>query len=76
MHNEMYIGDFLTQTSNGILWSLYCLGRNMDAQEILYQETLTLLPNPDDQITKEVFTELKYVRACLKEALRFKIPIE
>ena len=44
----------------------------MEVQETLYEETLNLLPNPDDQITKEVFTELKYVRACLKEALRFE----
>ncbi|XP_061192018.1 cytochrome P450 10-like [Saccostrea echinata] len=56
-------------TSSGSLWALYCLAKNPEVQEKLYEETKRVLPN-NETITPEKLSELQYVKAILKETFR------
>lgn len=49
----------------------YFLAKNPSAQEKLRDELKRLLPKKDTPITKEIIDEAKYLRACVKETLRF-----
>ncbi|KAL3868739.1 hypothetical protein ACJMK2_041508 [Sinanodonta woodiana] len=55
-------------TSNAILWTLYCLAKNPEVQETLYNETLAGINN--EQINADNISKLSYVKAVLKESLR------
>jgi len=59
----------LFQTSNAMLWTLYCLAENPEAQQKLYEETQSTL-GEDGQINAQNLSKLTYVKAVLKEALR------
>jgi len=59
------------QTSAAIASILYQLSLNPDKQEKLYQEINTVLPSPDSQLTAESIETLGYLKACVKETLRF-----
>lgn len=52
-----------------MLWSLYCLAENPEAQERMFEETKTVLGDGSD-ITPENITKLSYVKAVLKETFR------
>lgn len=60
-------------TSNAMLWTLYCLAENSEAQQKMYEETKAVLGDSKD-INAENISKLTYVKAVLKEALR-KYPI-
>lgn len=59
----------LRQTSNALLWTLYCLAKNPEIQEAAYRATENVLPGRAP-VTAESLQSLQYVRACLKEAFR------
>ena len=59
----------LFQTSNAMLWTLYCLAENPEAQQKLYEETQSTL-GEDGQINAQNLPKLTYVKAVLKESLR------
>jgi len=47
------------------------LSENQEKQEKLRQELKRVMPNPDSPITAEMLNEMKYLRACIKEGMRF-----
>ena len=52
-----------------MLWTLYCLAENPEAQEKLYQESFKAL-GEDGQIDANNISKLTYVKAVLKETFR------
>lgn len=60
---------FSLQTSNGTIWTLYCLAQNPEAQEKIYEELSRVLPG-DGEITAKHLTDIPYIKACLKETFR------
>ncbi|XP_036331403.1 cytochrome P450 12b1, mitochondrial-like [Rhagoletis pomonella] len=59
-------------TSSAFISTLYLLSTNPEKQEALRKELLTLLPQENAPLTQENTKNLPYLRACIKEALRFK----
>ncbi|GAB0093360.1 hypothetical protein DMENIID0001_084500 [Sergentomyia squamirostris] len=57
-------------TSAAVFSVLYCLAINPEKQEILRSEVLTALPEKTSQLTAENLSNLPYLEACIKEALR------
>ncbi|XP_059477794.1 probable cytochrome P450 49a1 [Neocloeon triangulifer] len=58
-------------TANSAAMVLYYLAKNPKAQEKLYQEVKSVVPtNPNESITSSHLNKMKYMRACLKEAMR------
>ncbi|XP_054706878.1 probable cytochrome P450 49a1 [Uloborus diversus] len=57
-------------TSHTVGFMLYHLSKHPDKQEILFDELKRLLPNKGDRISPEVFSELRYLKSCLKESIR------
>jgi cytochrome P450 family 12 len=47
------------------------LSENPEKQEKLRQELKRIMPNPAAPITAEMLNEMKYLRACIKEGMRF-----
>eukprot|EP00475_Leptophrys_vorax_P000758 TRINITY_DN10413_c0_g2_i1.p1 TRINITY_DN10413_c0_g2~~TRINITY_DN10413_c0_g2_i1.p1 ORF type:complete len:495 (-),score=138.54 TRINITY_DN10413_c0_g2_i1:96-1580(-) len=70
-------------TTHSIEWLLHNLGRNEDAQRKLREEVLNVV-GTTGAVTLEKMKELKYLKACVKESLRYtptvggitKIPAE
>lgn len=59
------------KTSHSLTNVMLYLSANQDKQEILYQELKKLLPDPSTPITNEILNEMKYLRACVRESMRF-----
>ena len=66
----IYLSIF--QTSNAMLWVLYDLANNPKVQEKLYEEVLSLI-GPHGDFTSESFAKLQYIKACVKESMRYGI---
>ena len=62
---------FFSQTGTSALWLLYELACNPGVQEKLYEEVSTII-GPDDDFTPETFAKMMYMKACVKETLRYK----
>ncbi|XP_052273443.1 cytochrome P450 10-like [Dreissena polymorpha] len=60
-------------TANAMLWTLYCLAENPEAQQKMYEETKAVLGDSKEINAKNI-SKLTYVKAVLKEALR-KYPV-
>ena len=58
------------QTSNSLLWMLYHLGRLPHIQEKLSQE-IDMVVGKDENITADNLAKLSYLKACLKESMRY-----
>ncbi|CAB3362649.1 Hypothetical predicted protein [Cloeon dipterum] len=59
-------------TSNSAAMVLYYLGKNPDVQEKLYQEVKSVVPeDPNESITAAHMEKINYMKACLKESMRF-----
>ncbi|XP_054714948.1 probable cytochrome P450 301a1, mitochondrial [Uloborus diversus] len=58
-------------TSHTVAFLLYHLAKNPEKQKILFDELVTLFPNKGDKITPEIFSQLRYLKACIKESIRF-----
>ena len=53
-----------------MLWTMYCLAKNPEIQDKLYNETQKVL-GENGEITAENISKLTYVKAVLKEAFRY-----
>ncbi|XP_046391143.1 probable cytochrome P450 49a1 [Ischnura elegans] len=73
MAQEMIFGGVDT-SSYTMASAIYCLSKNQDKQELLYQELKKFLPRKDDVIKEEFLEDMKYLRGCLKEVFRVASP--
>ena len=62
--------DYILQTSTAMLWTMYCLAKNPEIQEKLYNETQKAL-GENGEITADNISKLTYVKAVLKETFRY-----
>ncbi|XP_030042048.1 1,25-dihydroxyvitamin D(3) 24-hydroxylase, mitochondrial-like [Microcaecilia unicolor] len=66
--SELQIGGIET-TANALMWAIFNLSQNYNAQEKLYEEIQnTLLPG--DLPTSQSLKQMPYLRSCLKESMR------
>ncbi|XP_071959483.1 1,25-dihydroxyvitamin D(3) 24-hydroxylase, mitochondrial-like [Antedon mediterranea] len=56
-------------TSNSTLWTLYCLAKNPDCQERLYEEVTRVIPEGITP-TKEHYNQMSYLKAVMQETQR------
>jgi cytochrome P450 len=61
----------LLQTSYSTASALYHLAKNPDKQQKLFQEIHRYLPDKDQPVTSNILNELKYLKACIKESMRY-----
>nr|XP_022297733.1 probable cytochrome P450 CYP44 [Crassostrea virginica] len=66
-------GDGLNTTVPSLIFAMYCLAKNPDAQQKVYEEIRGVL-NADEPITGEHINRLTYLKACVKESQRI-LPI-
>ncbi|PNF13667.1 hypothetical protein B7P43_G16772 [Cryptotermes secundus] len=64
------MGAGIDTTSYSTAAALYHLAKNPDKQQKLFEEILRYLPDKDQPVTSEILTELKYLKACIKESMR------
>ena len=56
-----------------MLWTLYELSKNEKVQKAFYNDVTSTLKNGED-ISQEILSgQMQYVKACLKETLRYYI---
>lgn len=60
-----------TQTSTAVASILYQLSQHPEKQENLYDEIRTILPSHDSSVTAQRLEKLSYLKACIKETLRY-----
>jgi cytochrome P450 len=63
----------LLQTSYSTASALYYLAKNPDKQQKLFQEIHRYLPDKDQPVTSNILNELKYLKACIKETMRYQL---
>ena len=61
-------------TASATCGILYCLAKNQDKQEKLRQELREILPSKDDLLTPDKMRNMPYLRAVIKEGIRFYPP--
>lgn len=59
------------QTSNAVASILYQLSLHQEKQANLYDEVKKLLPDSDTELTHEKLDRMQYLKACVKETMRF-----
>lgn len=69
MITDLLLGGIDT-TSHSVAFTLYQLAKHEDAQEKAYQEVCRVLPDKNVPIKPEHFTEIRYLKASVKEAMR------
>jgi hypothetical protein len=63
-------GVFL-YTSYASAVALYNLAKNPDKQQKLFEEIHRYLPDKEQPVTSNILNELKYLKACIKESMRY-----
>ncbi|XP_014097477.2 probable cytochrome P450 12e1, mitochondrial [Bactrocera oleae] len=58
-------------TSSTLTGILFCIAKNPDKQQKLFKELKSILPNKDSHLTVENMQNLPYLRACIKEGMRY-----
>jgi hypothetical protein len=61
----------LLQTSFSVANALYNLAKNPDKQQKLFEEIQRYVPDKDQPVTSDILNELKYLKACIKESMRY-----
>ena len=61
----------LLQTSFSVANALYYLAKNPDKQQKLFEEILRYVPDKDQPVTSDILNHLKYLKACIKESMRY-----
>jgi cytochrome P450 len=51
------------------------LAKNPDKQQKLFEEILQYLPEKDQPVTSEILNVLKYLKACIKESMRYQFKL-
>lgn len=64
----------MLQTSPTLASALYCVARHTDAQEKLCEEIARVVP-PGEQITVEMINSMPYLKAFVKEVMRYIIAV-
>jgi cytochrome P450 family 12 len=59
------------QTSAAASSILYCLAKNPDKQEKLRKEVLKVMPDKNTPLTAEALHNMPYLRAVVKEGIRY-----
>ena len=72
MITDMLIASF--QTASSLTFALYQLARNQHVQDKLYADIDKHLPD-DRVLTESALKKMSYVKACVKESLRYTFPI-
>ncbi|XP_011185299.2 probable cytochrome P450 12e1, mitochondrial [Zeugodacus cucurbitae] len=67
---DMMMGGVDT-TSSTLVGILFCIAKNPDKQQKLFEELKNILPNKDSRLTTENMQNLPYLRACIKEGMRY-----
>lgn len=62
---------FFFKTSSTVASTLYQLALHPDEQDRAYNEVCSILPDKDVQLDGKHLDKLKYLKACIKETLRF-----
>lgn len=57
-------------TASALVWFLYCMGTNLEHQELVREELNDVFGNSDRSCTIEDANKLKYLECCIKESLR------
>ncbi len=60
----------VSQTANSMLWAIFNLSRNPDAQRKLLEEIREVVA-PDQDPCGEHIKSMPYLKACLKESMRY-----
>jgi cytochrome P450 family 12 len=47
------------------------LAKNADRQQKLFEEIQRYVPDKDKPLTSDSLNELKYLKACIKESMRY-----
>ncbi|GFT88830.1 probable cytochrome P450 49a1 [Nephila pilipes] len=70
----VFVADMLMAgietTSHTMGFLIYHLAKNPEKQEILYQEINRLFPSKEMKMTPPIYNEMRYLKACVKEAMR------
>lgn len=61
---------YVSQTANSMLWAIFNLSRNPGAQRRLLEEIRAVVP-PDQDPCGEHIKSMPYLKACLKESMRY-----
>jgi cytochrome P450 len=61
----------LLQTASSVAIALYYLAKNPDKQQKLFEEIQRYVPEKDQPVTLGNLSELKYLKACIKESMRY-----
>jgi len=61
----------LLQTAFSVACALYNLAKNPDKQQILFEEIQRYVPDKDQPVTSGILNEMKYLKACIKESMRY-----
>lgn len=62
---------FFFKTSSAVASTLYQLALHPEEQDRAYNEVCNILPDKDMHLDGKHLDELKYLKACIKETLRF-----
>lgn len=57
-------------TSTGASLAMYCLANNPEKQQAVHEELDRVIPDPKEPLSIQQIEDLKYLKACIKEALR------
>lgn len=61
---------YISQTANSMLWAIFNLSRNPGAQRRLLEEIRTVVPLDQDPCGEHI-KSMPYLKACLKESMRY-----
>jgi len=61
----------LFQTASSVANALYYLAKNPEKQQKLFEEIQQCVPDKDQPVTSDILNELRYLKACIKESMRY-----
>lgn len=61
----------ILQTSVAATSTIYQLSQNPDKQEILYKELKSIMPDVRSSVDTKILEQMPFLRACIKETLRY-----
>jgi cytochrome P450 len=74
--NLLRVSELLThcivfQTAHSSAAALYNLAKNPDEQQKPFEELQRHLPDKDQPVKPDILNELRYLKACIKESMRY-----